>query len=122
MSEMPLGFCGLQGVIKGNPESTPNTFTQVYWGHVDRDATQTFFAFLYKSEWRVYGFYNSGSNRYMYLSGYLGAMVTNNIAQTITGLKTFTTLPESSVAPTNDNQLVNKAYVDGLFASISGGR
>ncbi len=33
-------------------------------------------------------------------------------AQTITGLKTFSTLPESSVVPTTANQLVNKAYVD----------
>lgn len=33
-------------------------------------------------------------------------------AQTISGKKTFTTLPESSVVPTTDDQLVNKKYVD----------
>lgn len=33
--------------------------------------------------------------------------------QTVSGKKTFTTLPESSVVPTTDNQLVNKKYVDG---------
>ena len=32
--------------------------------------------------------------------------------QTISGKKTFTTLPESEVVPTIDNQLVNKKYVD----------
>ena len=33
-------------------------------------------------------------------------------AQTISGKKTFSTLPESSVTPTTNNQLVNKSYVD----------
>jgi hypothetical protein len=37
-----------------------------------------------------------------------------NDAQTITGVKTFTSLPESSVTPTTNNQLVNKAYVDSV--------
>lgn len=39
--------------------------------------------------------------------------------QTITSKKTFTTLPESSVAPTTANQLVNKTYVDALMPTIS---
>ena len=39
-------------------------------------------------------------------------IVTTEHAQTISGKKTFTTLPESSVVPTNDNDLVNKKYVD----------
>lgn len=40
--------------------------------------------------------------------------VTLTGTQTISGKKTFSTLPESSVAPTTNNQLVNKLYVDGL--------
>lgn len=36
-------------------------------------------------------------------------------AQTISGKKTFSTLPESSVVPTTDNQLVNKSYVDNTI-------
>ncbi len=36
--------------------------------------------------------------------------------QTISGKKTFTTLPESSVVPTSDTQLVNKKYVDDAIA------
>ena len=36
-------------------------------------------------------------------------------AQTITAKKTFTVLPESSVTPTTNNQLVNKSYVDNLI-------
>jgi len=41
-------------------------------------------------------------------------IVTTNTAQTITGLKTFSTLPVSSVVPTTGNQLVNKTYADSL--------
>jgi hypothetical protein len=37
--------------------------------------------------------------------------------QSISGIKTFTTLPESSVAPTTNNQFTNKAYVDGVVGS-----
>ena len=39
--------------------------------------------------------------------------VTTNTEQVIMGKKTFNVLPESSVEPTNDNQFVNKRYVDG---------
>ena len=39
-------------------------------------------------------------------------LATIDTAQTISAKKTFTTLPESSVVPTTDNQLVNKKYVD----------
>ena len=38
-------------------------------------------------------------------------------AQTVTGLKTFTTLPESSVAPSSNNQFANKKYVDDAIAA-----
>ena len=40
--------------------------------------------------------------------------------QDISGLKTFTTLPESSVVPTTNNQLVNKAYVDSTLSTALG--
>lgn len=35
-----------------------------------------------------------------------------NLAETISAKKTFSVLPESSVVPTTDDQLVNKKYVD----------
>ena len=41
--------------------------------------------------------------------------MTLGTAQTISGKKTFSTLPESSVAPTTANQFVNKNYVDTTF-------
>ena len=44
--------------------------------------------------------------------------VTRDNSQTITGKKTFNTLPESSVVPTTDNQLVNKKYVDDSIGDI----
>ena len=39
-------------------------------------------------------------------------------AQTISGLKTFTKLPQSSLVPTDDKDLVNKAYVDQAINEI----
>lgn len=39
-------------------------------------------------------------------------------AQTISGKKTFSTLPESSIIPTTDTQLTNKKYVDSEIKSI----
>ena len=55
--------------------------------------------------------------------------ITNSIAgkmsktgnEEISGVKTFTTLPESSVVPTSNNQLTNKSYVDTQIPSISYG-
>lgn len=37
--------------------------------------------------------------------------------QTITGLKTFTTLPKSSVVPSDDEHFTNKAYVDSAIST-----
>ena len=50
-------------------------------------------------------------------SNYTLKVLTTNNAQTITAKKTFDTLPESSVVPTTDNQLVNKKYVDDAIAT-----
>lgn len=43
------------------------------------------------------------------------------INNTINGLYTYNTLPETSVTPTTDNQMVNKKYVDDAIANVSGG-
>lgn len=45
----------------------------------------------------------------------LSNYVTLDGTQTISGKKTFSTLPESSVTPTTANQLINKNYVDTNF-------
>ena len=42
-----------------------------------------------------------------------GGIVRLNSSQTISGVKTFSKLPTSSVAPTSNTQFTNKAYVDG---------
>ena len=44
-------------------------------------------------------------------------VLTTNDSQTITGTKTFSVLPQSSVVPTNDTHLANKKYVDDSIAS-----
>lgn len=43
--------------------------------------------------------------------------VTTDKEQAIRGKKTFDVLPESSVEPTNDNQFVNKIYVDDSISA-----
>ena len=47
-----------------------------------------------------------------------GSIVTTNTAQTISAVKTFSTLPVSSVVPTTGNQLVNKTYVDNNVGPV----
>lgn len=47
-------------------------------------------------------------------------LVTLSSAQTITGLKTFNVLPQSSVVPTNDVDLVTKSYVDEIIDDVDG--
>lgn len=44
-------------------------------------------------------------------------LVTTTAKQSISGIKTFTKLPESSIVPTTDNQLVNKKYVDNAITA-----
>ena len=71
--------------------------------------------YLAKDNTAVYtptGDYNPATKQYVDNS--ITSQATTS--ETISGLKTFTTLPESSVVPTTDNQFVNKAYVDQLFA------
>jgi hypothetical protein len=48
----------------------------------------------------------------------LSGIVQTTTAQAISGIKTFNTLPESSVAPTTFNQLTNKLYVDTQIATV----
>ena len=74
------------------------------------DSTFDSFASIYKSTG------TSGLGTYSTLERSL--MGVNLVsAQTISGKKTFSTLPESSVVPTTDNQLVNKTYVDSTIAT-----
>lgn len=44
-------------------------------------------------------------------------VVTQNDNQTITGRKTFSTLPETSIAPTENYHMVNKKYVDDAIVA-----
>ena len=44
--------------------------------------------------------------------------ILGNSNQTINDLKTFTTLPQSNATPSNNNDLVNKSYVDNAISGI----
>ena len=56
----------------------------------------------------------TGNNTYL-------TTITDTGGQTIKSKKTFNVLPESSVTPTTDNQLVNKKYVDDSMSNIDSG-
>lgn len=66
-------------------------------------------------------FYLSSSGGVQRASSSLGGatvgFITSN-AQTWSGIKTFSSLPESSGTPTTNNQLVNKKYVDDNMGNI----
>jgi hypothetical protein len=49
------------------------------------------------------------------LSNYVDLTTNQTIAS---GIKTFTTLPQSSAVPSTGNQLVNKTYIDGAFVTL----
>lgn len=44
--------------------------------------------------------------------------LSTDTVQTISAKKTFTVLPETSITPTTNNQLVNKSYVDGVIPTV----
>ena len=48
----------------------------------------------------------------------MDTLVSTDEAQTISGKKTFSTLPQSSVVPTNNNDLANKKYIDDRMKTI----
>lgn len=52
------------------------------------------------------------------ISPFFNAIVSTNSAQSISGVKTFTNLPKSSVAPTEIEHLVNKEYVDNQLSNL----
>lgn len=77
---------------------------------------------------RIYNLNPSGpSIRYLQLnlvsgsSSYTsngGIIITQSDNQTISGQKRFVTLPITTIVPTNDNELVNKKYVDDKIAEV----
>lgn len=100
----------------------------IYFKHVN-DVSSGTSKVMYKSFYSLDNRVENFVNWYSYNAS-TGALTTNQIshsnakivnldyAQTISGKKTFSTLPESSVVPTTDNQLVNKSYVDGQDAAL----
>ena len=61
--------------------------------------------------------YKANNNLYQSVSGLIPKIMTLDDNQTITAKKTFNKLPETSIVPTTDNQMVNKKYVDDSIAS-----
>lgn len=127
----------------GNVTKTPITFSTNYWtGHTpiflkmfteinDELASDTTVCEFSVQE--IYNNYAGGDARIIEIYApvklnaavyWYGAAeivpVTISNDQTVTGKKTFATLPETSVVPTSNNQMVNKKYVDDSIASAIG--
>lgn len=76
----------------------------------------------YSSELKIFtGYYNGGFTLGRWsLKPFNGNYVTADENNTISGLLTFSKLPESSITPTKADQLTNKAYVDSKAGGGSG--
>ena len=61
------------------------------------------------------GDYNPSTKKYVDDS--VSGMVTTTGSQTISGAKTFSTLPQSSATPSNNTDLVTKTYVDTAIST-----
>ncbi len=55
------------------------------------------------------------SGKKLFATADLSGLVTLTTAQTVSGVKTFSALPESAVTPTTAGQLTRKGYVDNLI-------
>ena len=60
----------------------------------------------------------SNNSRVDFVRVSFNQILDNNSAQYINGVKTFNTLPETSLNPTTVNQLVRKGYIDSIMADI----
>lgn len=61
--------------------------------------------------------YNASTQKLSTTQALSSSVLNISDSQNVSGLKTFTTLPQSSLTPTNNNDLVNKSYVDSTIQS-----
>ena len=64
--------------------------------------------------------YNASTQKLSTAQALSSSVLNTSDSQNVSGLKTFTTLPQSSLTPTNNNDLVNKSYVDSTIQSYFG--
>ena len=64
--------------------------------------------------------YNASTQKLSTTQALSSSVLNTSDSQNVSGLKTFTTLPQSSLTPTNNNDLVNKSYVDSTIQSYIG--
>ena len=100
----PLEDCRLNLIVKPTSETTDGTILFTYWNGEHGTISKIGSSDTSASGYGGLASYGSVSStrKTLYAEG----------SQTITGTKTFNALPESSVTPTTNNQLVNKKYVD----------
>jgi len=107
----PLEDCRINLIVKPTSETVDGTILFTYWngehGTINKIGSSDTSASGYGGL-ASYGSVSS-TRKTLYAEG----------SQTITGTKTFSALPQSSVVPTSDNQLANKKYVDDSIPDTS---
>lgn len=77
------------------------------------------YIFNYYYGYMIEFFKSSSDSNMEYASKYVGSLISSDENKdNITGIHTYTTLPESSTVPTKDNQFTNKKYVDDNASGI----
>lgn len=116
MSSTDTGYSTLSSIVDGllyiiqKPSEVADGVTFAYAYSLDGNSA---------SEEGIYRktIYKSNNNLYQNVGGLISKIMTLDDRQTIIARKTFNILPETSIVPTTDNQMVNKKYVDDSIAS-----
>lgn len=123
MSLLDEGFYTIKGVTISNTDANSSSLVLNEWYpfSVTRNANFTYCSCLRTNQYYLYTYPLTGSN----VPGEgrknsLTRLMLETEAQTVTALHQYTVLPRSTVTPTNNADLVNKAYVDSLIGSGSG--
>lgn len=117
MSSSSFGYRTLSGVLNGQLQIIKDVATASNGdcvAYVECYSSPTDSTKLGVYEGKIYV---SGGSLNITSGGKISDVAVLGKAQTFTQKKTFNVLPESSVVPTTNNQLVNKKYVDDSIAS-----
>ena len=133
LSDLALGDIVIKGltsslsvILKATSNSTALTITPLdnrfsYLKNIsDVTNTEVIGSYIGNNGITYYISYNASTQELSTTQALLSSVLNTSDSQNVSGLKTFTTLPQSSLTPTNNNDLVNKSYVDSTIQSYIG--
>lgn len=133
LSDLALGDIVIKGlttslsvVLKATSSSTALTITPLdnrfsYLKEISSVTnTEVVGSYIGNNGVAYYISYNASTQELSTTQALTSTVVNMSGSQSISGLKTFTTLPQSSLTPTDNNDLVNKSYVDSTIQSYIG--